>query len=410
LERRDPLHGFEESLRAMLSAAEPVATEKIPLRRATGRLLAEPIAADRDLPPFDRSERDGWAVRCADLSGEGGTLSWDGAVLYAGDEPGAPLPAGGAVRIMTGAPLPQGADAVVMIEKSRVRGDRVELSSENLRPGLHVHKKGVDAATGTVLVPAGHPLTPNRIALAASVGASDVIVRRRVRVSLIITGDEVVPAASTPSAVRIRDGNGPASLAILLSNPWADAGEPIIVSDEESALTSALIPSLERSDLVVLSGGVSEGDKDLVPHVLARLGVRKVLHKMAIRPGKPLWFGLAGETVLVFGLPGNPASFQVTFRELVLPALRRLAGFARPEPTELRLPLGAPIEKSIPLRQFLPAQLESANGRTLVLPIPHHGSGDAVAVARADGVIVLAEGPCRFRPGDLVPFHHWGLS
>ncbi len=404
------MHAFEDGLREILASAEPVGTERVPLARAAGRVLAEPIRADRDLPPFDRSERDGWAVRSADLIGGMGALRREETVLFAGYEPRAPLGAGAALRIMTGAPLPPGADAVVPLESSRVARDRVEVAEKDLAPGLHRHARGVDARAGDLLLAAGTELTPNRLALAAAVGAERPSVRRRVRVALLSTGDEVVPAAASPGVAGIRDANGPAAAAALAGLAWVEPASPRIVPDVEAELESALGEAIEGADAVVLSGGVSAGDKDLVPGVLARLGVREVLHRLAIRPGKPVWFGLARSGALVFGLPGNPMSFQVTFHEIALVALRKLAGLARVEPEALRLPLGAPIEKKIAFRQFVPARLENGDGPTRALPVPNHGSGDAVAAARADGVIVLPEGPAAARPGDFVLFHPWVRS
>ncbi|MFH1681392.1 MAG: molybdopterin molybdotransferase MoeA [Candidatus Eisenbacteria bacterium] len=406
---KNHLHSYEETIERVLAAAEPVGTEKVPLANAAGRVLAKPIRADRDLPPFNRSERDGWAVRSADLAGGVGTLRWDGGVVRAGEGCGEPLLPGSCVRIMTGAPLPEGADAVVMVEESRTREHSVDLKDGEIAPMRHVHEAGVDARKGDELVPSGVDLTAGRIAVGASVGAAEVVVRRRVRVSVIVTGDEIVPCDSTPAAARIRDGNGPAARAALGALRWVEFASVRMAGDDVEGVKSAVGEALERSDALLLSGGVSMGDRDHVPEALERSGVKGILHKAAIRPGKPFWFGAAGGKIPVFGLPGNPFSFQVTMREIALVGLRRLAGFSEARPADLLLPSCECIEKKLDLRQFLPGVLAIANGRTAVKSLPHHGSGDFVGVSRAAGVLVLPEGPRCVERGELVVFHSWSL-
>ena len=404
------MHSYEEAVRAAVEVGEIVGGERVPLSEAGGRVLVDPVLADRDLPPFHRSERDGWAVRSADLVGGRGALAWDGTVIYAGAGETPPLEQGACFKIMTGAPLPEGADAVVMVEKCRTDNGTVDLQEERIAPDLHVHRQGVDAVSGDVLVPAGVPLGPAQIAVAAAVGAAEVVVRRRVRVSIFATGDELVSISRTPGPSQIRDCNGPGLAALVRSFPWLEPALQRSVGDDRAALEQAIADAIERSDAVVLTGGVSMGDRDLVPDALAARGVDRRLHKVAIRPGKPYWLGSARDGTVVFGLPGNPVSVQVTFREFSLCTLRRIAGFADPMPHALELPLAKGIEKSIPLRQFVPARFVGGEQGTEVEPITYQGSGDFASAARADGVIVLAEGPSTIGPGSLVPFHPWGAS
>jgi molybdopterin molybdotransferase len=400
---------YEETLRSVLAETRPAGTERIPLEEAAGRVLAEPILADRSLPPFARSERDGWAVRSADLPAGEGTLRREEGVLHAGDVSAKPLGRGRCMRIMTGAPLPQGADAVVMIEHARERGEFVDLHDKEVAPSRHVHGEGTDARRGDVLVLPGLPLTPPRAAVAASVGASLILVYKSIRVAIITTGDELVPDGAVPGPARIRDGNGPAARAIFHALPWIEIAGARTVGDDEDRLAETVRASLECSDAVLLSGGVSMGDRDFVPRTLERCGVRRILHKTAIRPGKPFWFGVSPGGILVFGLPGNPVSFQVTLREIALAGLRRKAGFSKPRPIDLRLPLRSGFEKAIELRQFLPAILEEEDGRTVAEALAHNGSGDFAGISRAEGVVVLPEGRRRFEKGEMVVFHSWSL-
>ncbi len=404
------MHSYEEALARVLENTGPVGSETVSLTDAAGRVLAGPVFADRDLPPFHRSERDGWAVRAGDLPGSGAGLSWNGAVIYAGDDSSTPLAAGGCVKIMTGAPLPEGADAVVMVEKSRVDGSSVVLEEGRIRPGLHVHPMGVDAARGERLIDPGAPLTPAEIAVAASVGAAEVTVTRPVRVAIITTGDELVPVDQLPSRSQIRGCNGPALRSIIDSHRWLKLVSWWTVADDAAALEQAIGRALAAADAVFLSGGVSMGERDLVPGALAACGVRQVLHKVAIRPGKPFWLGVADGGKAVFGLPGNPVSLQVTFREFGLCGLRRMAGFADPRPYSLRLPVEESLDNRIALRQFIPARLVRDGERTSVAALTHHGSGDFVALSAADGVLFLPKGPRRIERDRIVEFHPWNCS
>lgn len=433
---------FEDALKTTLSAVRAVETESVALLAAGGRVLRAPVKADRDLPPFDRSERDGFAVRAEDCSGGRATLLIHERTIYAGDEPGGAIEAGTAVRIMTGAPLPDGANVAVPVEKtgetaagadSHVESEsearaRVTIDYPAIKPGLHVHPRGADAAAGALLLEAGTVLGPSEIAAAASVGAGDVIVSRRLRISALSTGDELVAIDETPGPASIRDCNGPVILAMASAHPWIHAVASYRAPDDRDVLRKTIARALDDSDVLVLSGGVSMGTKDFVPAVLADLGVEQIFHKTAIRPGKPLWLGAAPNGAHVFGLPGNPVAVQVTFREIVMPALRKLAGLARTDPLEYVLPLAAPVSKSIPFRQFVPARIvrgtevvrpgdaDASAGKTSLcssshaMPIAHRGSGDFVSAARAEGVIVLPEGPQELAPGDPVAFHPWGAS
>ncbi len=404
---------YDQALEVVIDSAVPTGVECLSIDQARGRVLAAPIVADRDLPPFNRSERDGFAVLASDFRSGAARLDLGGETVFAGMESSTPVRSGMAIRIMTGAPLPDGADAVVPVEKSRVNGDSVELDYENVSPYIHIHRRGADAAEGQELLAAGHSLGPSELAVAISVGAKQVDVYRKIRVAVLSTGDELVGVDQTPLPSQIRDCNGPGLVSMIAEHPWLDMVMHRRVPDDEKLLEESVGSALDMADALILTGGVSMGEKDFVPAVLRAAGVEERFHKVAIRPGKPFWLGArdrsddGGRRTLVFGLPGNPVAVQVTFRELVVRALRKMAGLRDLDPLILRLEAAATIEKKISLRQFVLGRLVQDGGRTRVAPVDHHGSGDFVSTTTADGVIVLPEEPRRIEPGDLVRFHLW---
>jgi len=353
-------------------------TEEIPVLDAAGRVLAEEIAADRDYPPFDRSARDGYAVRAADLPGE---LRVAGEVR-AGEVFAAAINAGEAVEIMTGAPLPSGADAVVMIEHTERAGDHVRTDRLPKR-GDNFSPRGVEVRKGDVVLPAGRPLGFTEIAALAMVGRQCVSVYRQPRVAILPTGDEIVEAGERPEPFQIRNSNA-WSLAVQVRRAGGAAEILPIARDNEQS-TRDLIERGLGSDLLLLSGGVSAGKYDIVERVLADLRARFFFDRVLIQPGQPLVFGAVGEKFF-FGLPGNPASTMVTFEVFARAALERLAGCAETPLPLLRARLTCEFRHKTGLTRFLPARL-SQDGST-VAPEPWHGSGDVVALARANAFLV----------------------
>ncbi|TBR21883.1 MAG: molybdopterin molybdenumtransferase MoeA, partial [Candidatus Nitrosotenuis sp.] len=341
---------FAKAQAAVLRAVKPLPAVRLPLEQAFGFVLREHIRADRPLPPFNRSAMDGYAVRHADLA-KGlrrfrcvGTLeagaAWRGAV-----RPGECL------KIMTGAPVPPGLDAVEQVEKSISDGPHVELFTDAPERWQHIHRMGADCKKGERLIAAGETLTPSRVAVAAAVGAARVAVTRAVRVTVVASGSELVGVAAAPAPYQIRDSNSRFLMARFFEMPWAAASFGGVIPDDPRALRRALAAALKRSDMVIVTGGVSMGERDHIPEVLKQCGVQNRLYKSAIRPGKPVWFGVKGAKA-VFGLPGNPVSVAATFREFVLPALRKMAGCTAVLPSVLRLPLAAPAKKKHALREF----------------------------------------------------------
>jgi molybdopterin molybdotransferase len=396
------------------------ATETVPLRESLHRILAQDIVSDREYPPFDRSIRDGYAVRAEDTH-PGAQFNRIGE-LKAGDAPTISVAPGTCIQIMTGAPLPDGADAVIMIEHTSRDGDTITLDRA-IKPGQHVVRRGSEQAAGRTVLNAGARLGFAVLAAAAQVGAANPIVTRKPHIAILSTGDEVVDFASTPGPFQIRNSNS-VSLAAQVS---LSGGEPTILgnaSDSNEELRAKIAAGLE-ADMLILSGGVSMGKYDLVEPVLKEFGAEMIFDAVAIRPGKPVVFALCKGKPFeahgkpVFGLPGNPVSTMVTFELFVRPAIELLSG-ATPSPLPfIEAILTQRLSEKPGLTHFLPAVLEcgspaaafttssaaprleerkpgsstpstsSSPGAPTVSPIPWQGSGDVVAMARANCLLVV---------------------
>lgn len=375
---------FLEARAAVLQRArradpnDPHAIEPLGPLQALGRVIAENVSADRDYPPFARSARDGFAVRAADLPGE---LAIIGEVR-AGQVFEGRVNAGQAVEIMTGAPVSEGADAVVMVEHTERTEDRVRIS-QAAHPGENVSARGVEARQGGAVLEAGQRLGFAHIAALAMVGRECVQVYRKPRVAIIPTGDEIVGAGEQPQQFQIRNSNA-FSLAAQVERA---GGTPVIlpIARDNYESTRWLMERGLQEDLMVLSGGVSAGKYDIVEKVLADLGAEFYFDRVKIQPGQPVVFG-AARGKQFFGLPGNPASTMVTFEVFARAAIELLSGAkAAPLPL-LRARLTQDFRHKPGLTRFLPAIL-SADGST-VTPESWHGSGDIPALARSNAFLV----------------------
>jgi len=359
------------------------ATGAIPLREAMSRVLARDILSDRDYPPFHRSIRDGYAVRASETH-SGAQLKCIGE-LKAGDTPTTCVAPGTCIQIMTGAALPDGADAVIMIEHTSREGDVVRLDRA-VKPGQHVVRRGSEQAAGQTVLSAGTRVGFAEIAAAAQVGAANPVVTHKPRIAILSTGDEVVDFASTPGPFQIRNSNS----VSLAAQVGLTGGEPVVLGDARDSLDDlrAKITAGLEADALILSGGVSMGKYDLVEPVLGELAAEIVFDAVAIRPGKPVVFALC-KGKPVFGLPGNPVSTMVTFDLFVRPAIDILSG------TELRpLPfivatLTASLSEKAGLTHFLPAKLTWRSDKAHVSSVPWQGSGDVVAMAHANCLLVV---------------------
>lgn len=384
--------------------APPLPLEEVSLRDATGRILRETMLADRDMPPFTRSAMDGYALRAADTAAAPVTLQVVEEVP-AGYAPRRPLGAGDASKIMTGAALPEGADAVQMVEQTEPLPDGRVRVRKAVSPGEHVRQAGEDLKKGSILLESGETIGPACIGLLASTGHARVRVSRRPRVAIIPTGDELVPIQHEPASAQIRESNG----HVLESLVRLTGGEPelfAIARDTDDDLRERIDSALMSCDVLLLSGGVSMGDRDLVGGALARLGCTVSFHRVAIQPGKPLLFGTCprkgGGEVLVFGLPGNPVSTVVDFIVFARPALRRMMGASRWLDAHVTAALSAPIARRPGRRAYLPAGLSEKNGGLTVTLISSMGSADMVALSRADALAIIPEDSERLEAGVTV--------
>ncbi len=364
--------------------------ESATLAEAAGRVLASPVFADRDWPATPRSIRDGFAVRSADTPGR---LRIAGEIR-AGQAASAALGTGECVEIMTGAPVPDGADAVVMIEHTHREGLEVELPAAE--PGQFINPRGSEARGGSLLLDAGSRIGFAEVGLLAAAGYAEVSVFARPRVAIVATGDEIVEVHETPLAHQVRNSNAH-SIAVQVRRA---GGEPAIlpIARDTRDATRALIERGLTADLLLLSGGVSAGKYDVVEEVLASLGAVFYFDRALIQPGQPVVFGRVNHAFF-FGLPGNPVSTMVTF-EIFARAAVELIGGQRESLLPLTLaPLAAPFRHKPGLTRFLPARLDSGGA---VTHIPWQGSGDVPAIARANAFLVAAADRERWERGDLI--------
>ncbi|MFZ0814886.1 MAG: gephyrin-like molybdotransferase Glp [Candidatus Sulfotelmatobacter sp.] len=407
---------FEEARRAVETHAAlvtPTLEETVTLLHAANRILAEPITADRDIPPFPRSTRDGYAVRAADLSKLPARLTVIGEIKAGPQQSLSALKQGQAFSIMTGAPVPLGADAVVMVEYTSQQEDCVEIT-RGVAPGENIVPQGAEAKRGSLLLDRGTRLNESAVALVASVGKSRLQVFARPSVAVLTTGDEIVDIDVQPGPTQIRNSNS-YSLAAQIQQA---GGNPVLlpIAPDEPRRLRQLIEQGLQSDLLLMTGGVSMGRYDLVEQVLAEMQAEFFFTGAKIQPGRPVVFGRAscGSDTLVregasapakhkyfFGLPGNPVSTMVTFDLFARPMLEALAGMSPRQLSFLHARLKSEIRTKTGLTRFLPAILSGAYENTQVELVPCHGSGDIAAQARANCYIVIP--PDR----DHIPAGEW---
>jgi molybdopterin molybdotransferase len=379
--------------------AHPLSPEPAPLTPALlGLVLAEDITGDIDMPPYDKALMDGFAVRSMDLAEGRGILSVIDEIT-AGQTPRIPVGPGQAIQIMTGAPLPAGADAVVMIERTQALEDnRIRVEDKPPTPGQNVLARGREIRQGEIVLPQGTVLRPQELGILATVGRTTVRVHPRPQVAVLCTGDEIVEPSATPGLGQIRNGNGP-MLEAQVQRAQARPRFLGIARDRLESLRPLVADGL-RSDVLVLSGGVSAGKLDLVPAVLQELGVQPHFHKVEMKPGKPVFFGTRGPT-LVFGLPGNPVSSLVCFELFVRPALQRLRGHAQPGPHVVMAALAEDFAYRTDRPTYYPARLEVSGTGWRVGPVPWFGSADLRGLARANALILFPSGDHRHRKGQF---------
>ena len=383
---------FDEARECVLREVLPRRGEReeVPALAAADRVLAEDVVADRDYPPFDRSARDGFAVRASDIPGDVEVIG----EVRAGEICDSEVSRGNAIEIMTGAPLPRGADAVVMVEHVTRNENRVAIS-RSIRSGENFTPRGTEAKRGEVVLRAGRKLGFAEVGVLAMVGRERVAVFRRPSAAILPTGDEIVEAGVEPLPFQIRNSNA-WSLAVQVGRAGGMPEIFPIARDSYESTRTSIERGLE-ADLLLLSGGVSAGKYDIVERVLADLGAKFFFTRVKIQPGQPLVFGAVGEKFF-FGLPGNPASTMMTFELFARAAIERLAGLDAPMLPLLRAKLTRDFHHKTGLTRFLPARL-SEDGST-VEPLGWQGSGDIPALARANAFLVAEADRESWNEGD----------
>jgi molybdopterin molybdotransferase len=396
----------DEALNLISQNAQPLAPRRVPIGDAAGLVLAEDITSEVNSPPYDKALMDGYAVRSSDRQTHRQILE----EVAAGDVPRFPVTPGAATRIMTGAPIPEGADAVVQLEKTQLVDERtVLLEQVDPPPGQNLLPLGASVRAGDAVIRNGAVLRPIEIAILAEIGRGMVTAIPRPRVAVLPTGNELVPVGEKPGVGQIRNSNGPL-LTAAAERMGADPIELGIARDTHDELRRWVEQGL-AADILVLSGGVSAGKFDLVPAVLDELGVRQVFYKISLRPGKPLWFGVKDDgerRVLVFGLPGNPVSSFVCFELFVRPAIAALSGRGFESAPRVQARLTHTFNHSGGRSSCLPARFTSAGSATPleVEILSWQGSADLATLARANGLACVAAEEQRLEAGavlDVIP-------
>ena len=395
----------------LLATVSPLAVQARPLSESFGLTLAEDVSASTDSPPFDKALMDGFAVRSADLVNGSASLKVVD-VITAGRVPARPVGFGEAIQIMTGAPLPDGADVVVKIEESVQDGDVVHLSTAAAATGANILRRGTSVRTGSVVLRSGMKLNGARIGALAELGRTHVLVRRRPTVAVLATGDELVPVDQQPGPGQIRNSNQ----SMLVAQVQAAGAIPVplgIARDHREDLRAKIHDGL-KYDVLALSGGVSAGILDLVPSELAAAGVREVFHKVEMKPGKPVWFGHRiqpgasdATSNYVFGLPGNPVSSMVCFELFVRTAIRQLMGESSVLPQLIPAKLEHDYSARADRPTYHPAHLTwSVDGPTVSL-VPWHGSSDLCGTVAANAMAFLSGEARQYQAGMVLGTICW---
>ncbi|MFZ2287550.1 MAG: gephyrin-like molybdotransferase Glp [Bacteroidales bacterium] len=383
---------FEEAFRIVTESAFRTGKEEVRITEASGRALAVAVRSDMDMPPWNKSAVDGYACRHQDLGRELDVLE----TVPAGVMPSKPVVPGTCSRIMTGAAVPEGADYVFMLEETEEKeGGRVRFTG---RPGNdNIAKVGEDCFNGQTVLRSGRYIRPQDIAVMAVVGATTVTVSCRAKVGVISTGDELVEPDNIPAGAQIRNSNA-SQLMAQVARAGAIGRYYGIARDEEGSIMALLLRALEENDVVLISGGVSFGDFDLVPKVMRSLGLTVHFDQVAMQPGKPLTF-CTGKNKALFGLPGNPVSTFVQFEVMVRPFIDRMAGVT-PEEPKIMMPLAADYSRKRAERlAWIPFTLTPAGE---ALPVEYHGSAHITALTGAWGLITIPRGQSWIQKGEMV--------
>jgi molybdopterin molybdotransferase len=394
-----------EASKAIATAMPAFGTTEVSLNLATGRILHQPVCAERDQPPFDRVTMDGIAIRYSSFD-SGNRQFRIQSRQHAGEQRHTLSNDDECIEIMTGAVLPGNTDCIIPVERIHVEAGVATIEpAYGANQHQFIHPQGSDHRNGHQILCAGHRIEAVDIAIVASCGLSSVRVGKQPKIQVISTGNELVAAGLPVDAHQVRMSNGPALIAMLESHGYTSCRHDHI-ADDRDVLEQRLAQHLQESNVLILSGGVSMGKADFVPEVLTRLGVKVVFHKISQRPGKPMWFGIGPEDQAVFALPGNPVSTLICCRHYVLPALARASRRQVPSP-EIAVLAETYVFKPT-LSCLLPVRLHnSVDGQLLATPVATNTSGDFAALSGTDGYIELPEDEQEFAAGSAWPLHRW---
>ncbi|HEX3722888.1 MAG TPA: gephyrin-like molybdotransferase Glp [Nitrolancea sp.] len=387
----------DEALEIVLRHVRPLPSQAVPLAESAGRILAEDFVADQDLPPFPASTMDGFAVIASDVS------PWREIIgdQFAGTMEGIEITPGTSARIMTGAPLPLGADAVVRVENTELREDHIVIHQEIVEEGENLRPIGSDLRAGDVLVKIGATIGPAEIGLLASLGHTAVTVFRRPRVSILSTGDELVEPDQTPGPGQIRDSNR-FSLAVAAEQAGAEVIWSGHAPDDEPALRQLIVERVAASDMVITSGGVSMGDKDFVKAILNDIATVH-FRRLFMKPGKPFNFATADDRTLIFGLPGNPVSALVEFEVFIRSAMRAMAGHPHPEPARATAILDHDVESTDRLEYQRGVVRVDESGQLRARNTGSQISARLMSLVGANAYLLIQPREAPYRAGERVP-------
>jgi molybdopterin molybdotransferase len=383
---------FEKAYDTVMTSAFSTGIESIPFTSSFGRILAQDIRSDMDMPPFNKSTVDGFACRRADLEMELEIIE----TIAAGKYPERKVSAGECSRIMTGAPVPEGADTVIMVEDSLILpSGKVRFSGRYIKPNISV--KGEDIKNGEVVLKRGKLITPQDIAVIASVGSVSLSVSKFPVIGVISSGDELVEPDEKPDVSQIRNSNAYQLLA-QIQRAGGNGTNYGIARDDKDATFEIVEKAVSECDIVLITGGVSMGDFDFIPSVIEKAGVKILFSRVNVQPGKPTTFGIHPKS-LVFGLPGNPVSSFIQFELLVRPLIFRMMGNEW-KPVYTELPMKESYKRRSSDRMGLVPVI--ITGERLVLPVEYHGSAHITSMSVADGIITIPEGKSIINKGDIV--------
>jgi len=390
----------QEARKIISTTTRDFGIESVPLTKAVGRILREPLIADRDFPPYDRVTMDGIALRFADYAVGNRTFKING--IGAAGQPQITLSeANTCVEIMTGAMLPNGADTIIRYEDLRTENNHAFVTVETIKAGLNVHRKGSDRPQGSELLQAGYQLNAAAIGIAATVGKAELKVSKQPKVIILSTGDELVEIAAKPLPHQIRKSNV-YQLLVMLQGFGISAVHRHL-NDDLAEITSILKKLLTEYDVVLMSGGVSKGKFDFLPEAMHQLGVQKLFHKIKQRPGKPFWFGQYPEGATVFAFPGNPVSSFMCGQIYFIPWLQKCLGL--PALATQYAALTAPIYFKPDLTYFAQVKITAdKTGRLLATPVEGNGSGDLANLVSTNAFLEVPSGKDVFEKGTVLPF------